>query len=370
LIDHLERGRLKLDQVKTIILDEADEMISMGFKEELERILGATDREQSNTWLFSATMGREVSRVAKTYLREPKRVQVNREEMLSANVEQYFYAAREADKPEILCKIIENADDLYGLIFCQTKSLVTDLTTYLGSRGYKVDCLHGDMDQRAREKAMQGFRDRKANLLVCTDVASRGLDVKDVTHVFNYSLPREIDNYVHRIGRTARGGKTGIAVNLVTPSHRGLQRRIEGFTKSRMIEGKVPTRRDIGTKKISKILGQFKAQESHDRATSLLSEDWNQVIAEMPTHEIIGRFLTLLSPEIFEDREKVGVVLGEGAGAPAREEAPKSPFRRPERPSRFKKKPKGKFSKRERPPRGRPKKKHRKGTSVVGTASR
>ena len=162
------------------MLDEADEMISMGFKEDLEAILKATHRDNGHIWLFSATMSPEVRRVAATYLRKPRQVQVNRVEMLSTTVEQIYYPVQESDKPEILCKIIECADEFYGLVFCQTKALVMDLTQYMSGRGYKVDSLHGDKTQNDRERTMQAFRDRKVNLLICTDVASRGLEVKEL----------------------------------------------------------------------------------------------------------------------------------------------------------------------------------------------
>ncbi|MGE0763364.1 MAG: DEAD/DEAH box helicase [Bdellovibrionales bacterium] len=304
LIDHMNRGTLKLENVQTLILDEADEMISMGFKEDLEAVLKATNADSRNIWLFSATMGKEVRRVADTYLRQAQQVQVNRTEVLSTNVEQTFYGMRESDKPEILCKLIDLADDFYGLIFCQTKLLVTDLTHYLTERGHKVDSLHGDKDQKAREKTMQAFRDKRVRILICTDVASRGLDVKDVTHVINYSIPRELDIYVHRIGRTARGGKGGKAISLVTPTHRSLIGRIEKMTKSKIVECKIPTRRDVGSKKISKVLAQFQSQKFYARAMELLNDEWKAALANMTPEEIVGRFLTLTSPEIFEDREK------------------------------------------------------------------
>jgi len=336
LIDHLERGNLKLDNIKTLILDEADEMISMGFKDELEKILESVNRKTSHIWLFSATMGSDVRRVASHYLSDPKQVQVNRVEMLSNTVQQIFYPTRESDKAEVLCKVIENADDFYGLIFCQTKSLVSDLTTFLTSRGYKVDSLHGDKDQRSRERTMQAFRDKKVRMLICTDVASRGLDVKDVTHVINYSIPRELDNYVHRIGRTARGGKAGIAISLVTPSHRGLIRRIENLTKSKIEEGRVPSRRDIGTKKISRVLTQFMDQQFQKRAMDLMGDDWNAAILDMPKNEIVGRFLALISPEVFEDREKLKANLGPMKGAinPGSRRADRSQDRSQERRGR------------------------------------
>jgi ATP-dependent RNA helicase DeaD len=299
VVDHMERKTLKLEGLQTLVLDEADEMISMGFKDDLEMILGSTPRESSNIWLFSATMSREVRKVADEYLRAPRQVQVNRTEMLSGTVEQLYYMTSESNKPEVLCKLVEAADDFYGLVFCQTKSLVADLTRYLTERRYRADCLHGDMDQNARERTMQSFRDRKVNLLVCTDVASRGLDVKDVTHVINYSLPRELDSYVHRIGRTARSGKTGFAMNLVTASHRGLIGRIEKATKSRMREGRIPTRKDIGTKKITQTLTRFQEQKSFSKAVELMDQPWKDAIAGMSHEEIAGRLLSMMYPEIF-----------------------------------------------------------------------
>jgi ATP-dependent RNA helicase DeaD len=303
VVDHITRGTLRLENVKTVILDEADEMISMGFKEDLEKILAAVPRENSRIWLFSATMSRDVRKVADKFLRQPKQVQVNRTEMLPSTVEQYYYLTHEANKPEVLCKLIDAAQDFYGLVFCQTKSLVSDLTQYLNERSYKVDCLHGDKDQKSRERTMQAFRDRKIKMLICTDVASRGLDVKDITHVINYSIPRELDSYVHRIGRTARSGKTGIAMSLVSAGNRRQIGLLEHMTKSRMLEGKVPTRKEIGAKKVTKILPRFQEQALHRRASDLLDPAWKEAIAGMTPEEITGRFLTLMFPEVFAEQE-------------------------------------------------------------------
>ena len=303
LIDHINRNSLKLQDVKTVILDEADEMISMGFKEDLEAILKATPREHSHIWLFSATMSKEVRRVADAYLRKPRQVG-QRVGMRSTTVEQIYYRTRESDKQEILCKIIECTDDFYGLIFCETKDLVQDLTRYRAGRGYKVDSLHGDKTQNERERTMQAFRDKKVKLLVCTDVASRGLDVKDLTHVINYSIPRELDVYVHRIGRTARGGKAGIALSLVTAVNRVLIGRIEHMTKSRMKEGKIPTRRDVGLKKLAKVLDSFQTQADYPRAMELIGSEWDLATREMSLKEIIARFVAMISPEIYAEAPK------------------------------------------------------------------
>lgn len=306
VIDHMERGTLNLENLITIVLDEADEMISMGFQEDIETILKGSNREQCNIWLFSATMSREIRRIADKYLKDPKQVQVNRTEMLSSTVEQIYYATHEANKPEVLCKLIDMADDFYGVVFCQTKSLVADLSQYLTDRGYRVDCLHGDKDQSARERTMQSFRDRKVTILVCTDVAARGLDVKDITHVINYSLPRELDNYVHRIGRTARSGKSGYAMSLVTPSHRALIGRIENMTKSRMKEGRIPNKKDIAAKKVAKILAGFQGQTS-SHAVELMDTSWKETISTLTTEEVAGRFIALMFPEVFADIGKSSV---------------------------------------------------------------
>ncbi len=303
LIDHLERGTLDLKDVHTVVLDEADEMISMGFREAMETIMESVPNEKRNIWLFSATMSPAVRRVADEFLKKPKMVQVNRKEMLSATVEQIFYRTHEANKPEVLCKLIDAAVDFYGVIFCQTKSLVVDLTRYLNERGYKVDSLHGDMSQSARETAMLAFREKRVKILVCTDVASRGLDVKDITHVVNYSLPREMDNYVHRIGRTARSGKKGIAMSLVTPAHMSLIRRIENMTKSRFTEGTIPSRRDIGLKKISAMLAPFRDLRGYEKALDVMDEDWRALVADMTPEEVTARFLSLMYPWVFTEKK-------------------------------------------------------------------
>jgi ATP-dependent RNA helicase DeaD len=303
VVDHMDKGSLRLDDLETLILDEADEMISMGFKDDLERVLGSVPEDQANTWLFSATMGADVRHVADRYLHEPQKVQINRQEVLSATVEQLYYMVHEYDKPEVLCKLVDAADDFFGIVFCQTKSLTSDLVQYLKGRGYKADALQGDLTQDQRDRVMRAFREHEIKILVATDVACRGLDVKDVTHVVNYSLPRELDSYVHRIGRTARSGKAGVAISLVTKSHRGLVGRIEQMTKSRMTEAKIPTRKDIAAKKVARLLPAFEAATDVERALTLIGDNWKLALDGKTPEEIAARFLTLIYSELFVDRE-------------------------------------------------------------------
>ena len=334
VIDHLNRKTLHLDKVQIVVLDEADEMISMGFREDMETILASVPEDQNKTWLFSATMSGPVRKVADQFLTKPKQVQVNRTEMLSSGVEQICYMVQEKNKPEVLCKLIDAADDFYGVIFCQMKSLVVDLTSYLSERGYKVDCLHGDMSQAARETAMLAFRQKRKKILVCTDVASRGLDVKDITHVVNYSLPRELDSYVHRIGRTARSGKNGIAIALVTPMHRYLLNKIEALTKSEFIEGTIPTRKEIGMKKIAQMLPQFTAVKNVERAQALLDQTWKDALASMTAEEVAARFLSMTYPWVFIDEVRPPSM--ERTNTKASFEGPRREYRseRPERSER------------------------------------
>lgn len=331
LIDHLERGTLNLDSVKVVVLDEADEMISMGFREDMETILEKTPRENSNIWLFSATMSPSVRRVADQFLKVPQMVQVNRTEMLSSTVEQSFYITQEKNKSEILCKLIDAAEDFYGLIFCQTKVLVVELTRYLTEHGYRADCLHGDMSQYDREIAMSKFRAKKVKVLICTDIAARGLDVKDVSHVINFSIPRELDNYVHRIGRTARSGKSGFAMSLVTPSHRHLLGKIERLTKSRIIEGVIPSRRALAAKKISGVLSTLLTQTNHTRAIEVMDEKWKKAVSELSSAEMAARFLSMMFPEVFDDQGRPAMMR---ADMPAQRDDQQDRFSRPERKER------------------------------------
>ncbi len=304
LVDHLRQGALNLKEIRTVVLDEADEMISMGFKEDLEALLGKLPKGQANIWCFSATMSMALRRVANQYLQSPKVAHANREEMLSGTVKQLCYTVRDKNKPKGLCRLIDSADDFYGLIFCQTKALVTELTGYLTQHGYKADCLHGDKVQRDREKTLQAFRSRETTILVASDVAARGLDVKELTHVVNYSLPNDPEVYVHRIGRTARSGKEGLAISLVGPEQMYLLARVERLTRSKIEIGLLPGKNAVNAQKLSRLLSKFGVVSGHEKALLVLGEDWGKALKEMTGLEIAARFLSLMAPTIFEDREK------------------------------------------------------------------
>ena len=298
IIDHLERGTLNFSKLSTVVLDEADEMISMGFRDEIETILETvTESHDMQTWLFSATMSKDVRKIADRFLTDPKQIQINKTEVVTSAVQQFFYQVREEEKPEIIGRLMDQVPQFYGLIFCQTKALVIELTQTLKHHGYAADCLHGDMEQNARERTMKAFKAKQVTVLVCTDVASRGIDVKELTHVINYSLPRELDLYVHRIGRTGRGGKEGIALSLVTPSHMGLVRKIEQMTQSRMTKLPVPQEKDVMILKADKALRKFldltaEEEEALENCRGIVRKSAaKEELSQLGLEELLARYL-------------------------------------------------------------------------------
>ena len=216
LIDLMNRGNLKLGSVRILVLDEADEMLDLGFLPDVEKLISATPRDRQ-TMLFSATMPSAIVSLARTHLNQPVniRAEANMEAVTAPDTQQFVYQAHDLDKPAIVGKLLESADAGRVMIFCTTKREVQRLADDLTERGFKVTSIHGDLSQVVREKSLAKFKAGKAQVIVCTDVAARGIDVDDVTHVINYDCPDDEKTYVHRIGRTARAGKTGIAVTLV-----------------------------------------------------------------------------------------------------------------------------------------------------------
>ncbi len=303
LIDHMNKGNVQLQLVKHVVLDEADRMISMGFKEELEMILKAVPRKGSQRWLFSATMPPYLQKIVAEYLITPQTTKRENHTVLSATVRQIYFTVRDMNKPKGICKIIDACEDFHGIIFCQTKQTVIDLTQFLKARRYAVDCLHGDREQRDRERTLQMFREQKVTILVCTDVAARGLDVPDLTHVINFTLPLEKDSYIHRIGRTGRNGKPGLAMSLVAPGQIHLIPRLENLTRTKWESGIFPNRKEISAKKLGRFLPQFEKATGHERAIEALGEEWTTRLEAMSKQEIASRFLAIALPELFQEEE-------------------------------------------------------------------
>lgn len=255
VLDHIRRGTLQLSQVRTVVLDEADEMLDMGFIDDIEAILRETPSERQ-TLLFSATFPNEVKRLSGRYMTEPRHVTVNRGEMTVPRIDQICYKVLDRNKLESLCRIVDSEEIQLGIIFCRTKRGVDDLVEALQSRGYMADGLHGDLSQAQRDRVMRRFRRNEIELLVATDVAARGLDVDDVTHVVNYDIPQDPESYVHRIGRTGRAGKHGLAITLVTPREFKLLKQIERETKVSMDLREVPSLEDVAERQADMLRGR------------------------------------------------------------------------------------------------------------------
>lgn len=244
VLDHIRRNTLKLKNTKIVVLDEADEMLDMGFIEDIEAILQATPPSRQ-TMLFSATMPEEIRRLSKKYLQSPDFVTVSKNNLTVPQIEQVIYETREPKKLESLCRILDTTSISLSIIFCRTKRGVDELVASLQARGYPAAALHGDLSQYQRNHVMRQFRTGQIDHLVATDVAARGLDVENVTHVINYDIPQDPEFYVHRIGRTGRAGKSGVAITLVSPRDYKQIRLIENLTKTRIRRDKLPSLADV-----------------------------------------------------------------------------------------------------------------------------
>jgi len=244
VIDLINRKALDFSAIHWLVLDEADEMLSMGFKDELETILSETP-ETKQTFLFSATMSKEVERISKNYLTKPHRISVGSINEVKKNIKHEYYVAGYRQKKEALKRLIDSNPNQYSIIFCRTRMETQEVADFLMQNGYAADALHGDLSQAQRDTVMKKFRLKNIDILVATDVAARGLDVNSLTHVIHYSLPDDPEVFVHRSGRTGRAGKDGISIALIKPEESRKLKQIKSVTKIEMSEGKIPTGEDI-----------------------------------------------------------------------------------------------------------------------------
>jgi len=254
LIDHLRRKSLDLRAVRYVVLDEADEMLNMGFIDDIKSILSSTNQDRT-TFLFSATMPKEIMQVAQKYMQDYEKIVISEKLTTVDLTDQIYFEVNASEKFEALCRIIDIEDDFYGLVFCRTKIDVDKIASHLANRGYDTEALHGDISQSQREHILNKFREKKINILVATDVAARGIDIQNLTHVINYAIPQDPESYVHRIGRTGRAGKEGTAITFITP---------EEYRKLMFI--KKAARTDIRKEKLPKIKHVISAKRSRIKA--------------------------------------------------------------------------------------------------------
>lgn len=259
LLDFIRQGRLDLSQVEVLVLDEADEMLEMGFIDDVETIFEELP-ETRQMALFSATLPAQIQKLASKYLNSPVKVSINPKQVTVAETEQRFFRVREETKLAALSCLLETDDVTSALIFVRTKARAQDLADELMRRGFSADSLHGDLNQSRRELVLNRFRKGSVTLLVATDVAARGLDINDVSHVFNYDMPQDAEDYVHRIGRTGRAGKKGVAITLLTPRERSRMNQIQAFTRQPIVETQLPGANEVQEKRDLRLIEQVSGQ--------------------------------------------------------------------------------------------------------------
>lgn len=263
LIDLMHRGVARLDAVENVVLDEADEMLNMGFTESINEILAGVPAER-NTLLFSATMGKEIERIAKSYLHDYKEIVVGSRNEGAENVNHIYYLVHAKDKYAALKRVVDYYPRIYGIIFCRTRLETQEVADHLIRDGYNAEALHGDLSQAQRDLTMQKFRQHHTQLLVATDVAARGLDVEDLTHVINYGLPDDVENYTHRSGRTGRAGKRGTSISIIHLREKGKVRIIEKVIGKKFEVGTLPEPQEICTKQLYKVMDELERIEVND----------------------------------------------------------------------------------------------------------
>lgn len=288
VLDLIKRKVLKLGNVSYCVLDEADEMLNMGFLEDVEEIIKHTN-DNKRMLLFSATMPKRIADLAKRYMKEYETIHVAKGQLTVNLTDQIYFEVSASDKFDALCRIIDIEDEFYGIVFCRTKLNVSKVARHLIDRGYEADALHGDISQIQREKILARFKKQYINILVATDVAARGIDITELTHVINYSLPQDPESYIHRIGRTGRAGKEGTAITFVTPDEYRRLMLIQRIAKTEIRKEKLPNVKDIIQSKINKIktgIEEIITSEEYndciDLANDLLkSYDAEKIIAAM-----------------------------------------------------------------------------------------
>lgn len=244
VMDHMERGTLNISRISYVVLDEADEMLNMGFIEDIEQILSSSPEER-RTVMFSATMPKNVASLAKRFMKEYETISVVSKNSDKNNINQIYFEVSQSDKFEALHRIIDVEESFYGMVFCRTKIDVDNVAQKLSHRGLRADAIHGDLSQAQREKVLNKFRKKVINVMVATDVAARGIDVDDLTHVINYALPNDSESYVHRIGRTGRAGKEGTAITLITPSEYRKLLNIQKSVNAKIDKQEIPNVKDV-----------------------------------------------------------------------------------------------------------------------------
>jgi len=292
MLDIIGRKAIDFSNVRYVVLDEADEMLNMGFQEDINDILSTTPQEKK-TWLFSATMPAEVRRIAKNYMTDPFELTVGTKNTGNANIDHEYYVVKPRDKYAAFKRIVDFNPEIFGIVFCRTKIETQEIAEALIKDGYNADALHGDLSQQQRDKVMKRYRERSLQLLIATDVAARGIDVNDVTHVINFSLPDEIENYTHRSGRTARAGKTGVSIALITAKELGKIRQIERVIGKQFVKAEIPSGFDVCEKQLFALVHKVKSVEVNEEEIGQYLPRIMDEFADFSKEDVIKHFASL-----------------------------------------------------------------------------
>lgn len=292
LIDLIERKAIDLEQIQYVILDEADEMLNMGFQEDIEFILQNTPKREA-TWLFSATMPPEIRRVSKRYMKDPVEVTVGKVNSANKNIDHQYYLTSAQHRYEALKRLIDFNPGIYGIIFTRTKADAQDIAEKLTREGYDIDALHGDLTQQQRDKVMGDFRDKTLQLLIATDVAARGIDVSGITHVINYELPDDVEVYTHRSGRTGRAGKTGVCMSIVHVRELGKMRQIQTIVQAPFHKLEIPTGKDVCRKQFYHFMDKLLSLEVNHGDYETYVPMLEEKFADMSKEDILKRVAAL-----------------------------------------------------------------------------
>ena len=337
LIDLMHRGAAKVSEVKNVVLDEADEMLNMGFSDSINEIFDSVPADR-NTLLFSATMSKEIERIAKGYLHDHKEIVVGSRNEGAENVNHIYYMVNAKDKYLALKRIVDFYPRIYGIVFCRTKAETQEVADKLIRDGYNAEPLHGDLSQQQRDITMQKFRQHITQILVATDVAARGLDVDDLTHVINYGLPADTESYTHRSGRTGRAGKKGTSISIIHTKEKGKVRAIEKIIGKEFVDGTLPTPQEICSKQLFKAIDEIEKVDVDEEQIAPFMDDINRHFEYYDKEDILkkivslefGKFLKyyadapeIVKPSTSHDRKDRG-----GDGKKREKRAPEAGYRR------------------------------------------
>ena len=314
LIDLMNRGVAKLDAVRNVVLDEADEMLNMGFSESIDEILEGVP-EDRNTLLFSATMSKEIEKIARSYLHDPKEIVVGSRNEGAEHVNHIYYMVNAKDKYLALKRVVDYFPKIFAIIFCRTKRETQEIADKLIHDGYNAESLHGDLSQQQRDLTMQKFRQHMTQLLVATDVAARGLDVDDLTHVINFGLPDDIESYTHRSGRTGRAGKKGTSISIIHSRERSKMRAIEKTIGKKFVEGVMPSAQEICKKQLYKVMDQIVKTDVNEEEIAPFMEDINRYFEYIDKEDLIKKIVSVEFGKFlayYADAPEIGKVQVQG----------------------------------------------------------